>query len=219
MERLSFIAAYLAGVMTSFTPCVYPILPIIISFIGSQTNSSQKKKVFLTLIYILGTAVTYSTLGAIASFTGSVFGITQNSFLANFVVGVICLIFSLSMFGIFNINFQIMKFLNPQIFKGYFGAFLLGASSGAVFSACTTPVLGTILTIVATKKNVVFGIFLLFSFALGLSTTIFLAGIFTGLIIRLPKKGVWMVYIEKFFAVILLIISFFYLSKAIKLIF
>ncbi|MFN3550310.1 MAG: cytochrome c biogenesis protein CcdA [Endomicrobiia bacterium] len=219
MVNLSFIAAYLAGVATSFTPCVYPILPIIISFIGSQTDSSQKKKFFLTLIYILGTATMYSVLGAVASFTGSVFGVTQNSFLANFVVGIICLIFSLSMFGMFNINFQVMKFLNPQVFKGYFGAFLLGATSGAVFSPCSTPVLGTILTIVATRQNVIFGIFLLFSFALGLSTTIFLAGIFSGVVTKLPKRGIWMVYIEKFFATVLLAISLYYLFKALKLIF
>lgn len=219
MENLSFIAVYLAGVATSFTPCVYPILPIIISFIGAQGETSQKKKVLLTLIYILGTSTMYSILGIIASITGSIFGMAQNSFLVNFIVGIVCLVFALSMFGMFSINLQIVKFFNPQVFKGYFGAFLLGATSGAVFSPCTTPVLGTILTIVATKQNIIFGSVLLFVFSLGLSTTIFLAGIFTGFLTKLPKSGKWMLIIEKLFAVILLLVSLYYFLKAARLIF
>lgn len=219
MTGLTILSAYIAGVVTSFTPCVYPLLPIVVSFIGSQSEASYKKKMMLTLIYILGTAVIYSFLGIVASLTGSIFGLAQNSFLANFFVGVVCLLFSLSMFGVFSINLQLNRIINPSIFKGYIGAFLLGATSGAVFSPCTTPVLGTILTIVATKQNIIFGSILLFVFSLGLSTTIFLAGLFTGFLTKLPKSGKWMLIIEKLFAVILLLVSLYYFVKAMKLIF
>lgn len=218
MEKLSVLTVYIAGVATSFTPCVYPLLPIIISFIGSQAGLSQKKKILLTLIYILGTSTVYSMLGIIASLTGSIFGMTQNSFLVNLIVGIICLIFSLSMFGVFSINFQFDRFFTGKILKGYLGAFVLGATSGTVFSPCTTPVLGTILTIVATKQNVVLGGMLLFVFALGLSTTVLLAGIFTGFVTKLPKSGKWTVVVEKIFALILLAVSLYYLLKAIRLI-
>ncbi|MCX7715791.1 MAG: sulfite exporter TauE/SafE family protein [Endomicrobia bacterium] len=219
MEKLSLITVYLAGVATSFTPCVYPLLPIIVSYIGAQAEESQKKKVLLTLIYVSGTALTYSVLGLIASLTGSIFGFTQNSFLVNFLVGIICLFFSLSMFGWFNLNIQVSTLFKPQVFKGYFGAFVLGVTSGAVFSPCTTPVLGTILTIVATKQNVVFGSVLLFVFALGLSTTVLLAGIFTGFITKLPRRGKWMLVIEKLFALGLLIVAIYYIIKATKILF
>ncbi|MCS7152238.1 MAG: sulfite exporter TauE/SafE family protein [Endomicrobia bacterium] len=218
MQNLSFLAVYLAGVATSFTPCVYPLLPIIISYIGTQAEETQKKKILLTLFYVFGTSLTYAVLGLVASLTGKVFGMVQNSFIVNFLVSIICLFFSLSMFGLFNLSVQLSNFIKPQLFKGYLGGFMLGATSGAVFSPCTTPVLGTILTIVATKQNIVFGSLLLFVFALGLSTTIFLAGVFTGFLTKLPKKGKWMLVIERLSALVLLLISLLYLYKAVRLI-
>lgn len=218
MKGLTILTVYLAGVGTSFTPCVYPLLPIIISFIGAQSGTSYKKRVILTLIYILGTAFVYSLLGVIASLTGSIFGLTQNSFLTNFIVGIICLIFSLSMFGLFSINLQLSRLISPSFFKGYAGAFILGATSGTVFSPCTTPVLGTVLSIVATKQDIIFGSVLLFIFALGLSTTLFLAGVITGFLTNLPRSGKWMVVIEKIFATVLLFIGLCYVFKAVKLI-
>lgn len=217
-SEVSFITAYIAGVATSFTPCVYPLLPIIVSFIGAQSGTSYKKKVLMTLVYILGTSIVYSFLGVTASLTGKIFGLAQNSFLANFIVGVICLVFSLAMFGVFNFNLQFGRIINPTIFKGYIGAFVLGATSGAVFSPCTTPVLGTILTLVASRQNILYGGVLLFIFALGLSTTLFLAGIFSGFLTKLPKSGKWTIVIEKVFGFVLFLVAFYYLFKAIKII-
>lgn len=214
MGSLSIFAVYIAGVMTSFTPCVYPLIPIVVSFIGAQAELSLSKRVLLTLVYILGTSLVYSILGAVAALSGSIFGLTQNSFLANLIVGVICLIFSLSLFGLFSINIQLTRFVPTTLFKGYVGGFILGATSGLVFSPCTTPVLGSILTLVATKQSVIYGITLLFIFALGLSTTIFLAGIFSGILTKLPKSGKWNLIVEKIFATILLIISIYYFLKA-----
>ncbi len=217
MGSLSVLAVYIAGVMTSFTPCVYPLIPIVVSFIGAQAELSLSKRVLLTLVYILGTSLVYSILGAAAALSGSLFGLTQNSFWTNLIVGIICLVFSLSLFGVFSINIQLTKFVSPTLFKGYIGGFILGATSGLVFSPCTTPVLGSILTLVATKQSVIYGVILLFVFALGLSTTIFLAGIFSSVLTKLPKSGKWNLVIEKLFATILLLVSFYYLFKSIKL--
>ncbi len=215
MNYLSIIPVYLSGVATSFTPCVYPLLPIVISYIGAQAEASFKKKIFLTLSYVLGTALVYTSLGIAASVFGLLFGQIQQSFVVNFLVGVICLIFSLSMFGVFNLSINIP--VSSKFFKGPFGGFVLGATSGLVFSPCTTPVLGTILAVVSTKQNVLFGAVLLFFFALGLSTTIFLAGLFSGILTKLPKSGKWNLIIEKIFAFVLLIVAMYYIAKGIKI--
>ncbi len=215
MNFLSIIPVYLSGVATSFTPCVYPLLPIVVSYIGAQAKESFKKKIFLTLSYVLGTALVYTILGIVASVFGLLFGQIQQSFVVNFLVGVICLIFSLSMFGVFNLSINIS--VSNKFFKGPFGGFVLGATSGLVFSPCTTPVLGTILTIVSTKQNVVYGAVLLFFFALGLSTTIFLAGVFSGILTKLPKSGKWNLIIEKIFAMVLFVVAVYYIVKSVKL--
>jgi len=215
MNYLSIIPVYLSGVATSFTPCVYPLLPIVISYIGAQAEASFKKKIFLTLSYVLGTALVYTSLGIAASVFGLLFGQIQQSFVVNFLVGVICLIFSLSMFGVFNLSINIP--VSSKFFKGPFGGFVLGATSGLVFSPCTTPVLGTILAVVSTKQNVLFGAVLLFFFALGLSTTIFLAGLFSGILTKLPKSGKWNLIIEKIFAFVLLIVAGYYIAKSINI--
>jgi cytochrome c-type biogenesis protein len=86
-----------------------------------------------------------------------------------------------------------------------------------VFSPCTTPVLGTILTIVSTKQSVVYGAVLLFFFALELSTTIILAGLFSSVLTKLPKSGKWNLIIEKIFAVVLLIVALYYIVKGIRI--
>ncbi len=215
-ENLSFIAVYFAGVAASFTPCVYPLIPIVISFIATQATQTSYKKFLLTTVYVLGVATTYSILGMIASLTGTLFGLVQNTPWANLVVSIILLIFSLSMFGRLNINFQ-LPIINPTLLKGYLGGFVLGATSGLVFSPCTTPILGAILTLVATKQNLLYAGSLLFVFSLGLSTTLLFTGFFSSVVTKLPKSGKWSVVIEKIFAVVLAVLSLYYFLKATNL--
>ncbi|MCS7231321.1 MAG: cytochrome c biogenesis protein CcdA [Elusimicrobiota bacterium] len=212
--EITLIGAYLAGVATSFTPCVYPLIPIVVAYIGAQSEASVGKRVVLTLIFVLGVSITYSLLGGLASISGSVFGLIQNSFWTNLVVAFVCLVFSFSMFGIFKINFNLQGIINPSIFKGYLGSLVLGATSGLVFSPCSTPVLGTILVIVATQQKLFEGMILLFVFSLGLSTTLLVAGIFSGIATKLPKPGRWSIVIEKIFALVLLAVSIYYFYRA-----
>jgi thiol:disulfide interchange protein DsbD len=215
MNYFSILTVYISGVATSFTPCVYPLLPIVISYIGAQAEANFNKKVFLLISYVLGTAIVYTILGIVASVFGLLFGQIQQSFIVNFLVGIICLLFSLSMFGVFSLSINIP--VANKFFHGPFGGFVLGATSGLVFSPCTTPVLGTILTIVSTKQSVVYGAVLLFFFALGLSTTIILAGLFSSVLTKLPKSGKWNLIIEKIFAVALLVVAVYYIVKGIRI--
>ena len=145
---LAILLAYLAGVVTSFTPCVYPVIPITVGFIGAQGANSKSRGFFLSLFYVLGLAVVYSSLGAFAALTGRLFGSLSTSPLAYFMAANICIFFGLSMFDV--IIIQAPSFIRNHQFtggksRGIISAFFFGAISGFVIAPCTAPVLGTLL--------------------------------------------------------------------------
>ncbi|OGS46067.1 MAG: hypothetical protein A2539_03520 [Elusimicrobia bacterium RIFOXYD2_FULL_34_15] len=206
--------AIVVGFLTSLTPCVYPIIPIIISYVGGQSGGSKIKGFLLSIFYALGIAVIYSLLGAIAALSGNFFGDFQASFWPNLLVGNLCLLFGLSMLDIFIFQIPFLSQFQTKRGKGLLGAFFFGMISGLVASPCTAPVLLIILTFVATKQNLPYGIIVLFSFSIGLSLILVLAGTFAGILTSLPKSGVWMVKIKKAFGYIFIAIAEYYFIQA-----
>jgi cytochrome c-type biogenesis protein len=204
---LSFLAVYLGGVLISFTPCIYPVVPITVAFIGAR-GGSKGRAFFLSLIYVLGMAVTYTILGAVAALSGKLFGQIQSNPWTYFVIGNICILMGLSMFDLFALSVRTPDFITRMQSKkrmaGVAGGFLVGAASGLVMGPCTAPVLGVILSYAATRQNVAFASGLMFVFACGMGTLLILAGTFAGLLAGIPKSGVWMVRISRLFGWILL---------------
>jgi len=204
---LSFVAVYLGGVLISFTPCIYPVIPITVAFIGAR-GGSKGRSFFLSLIYVLGMAVTYTILGAFAALSGKLFGQIQSNPWTYFVIGNICILMGLSMFDVFTISVRTPAFIARMQSKkkmgGIAGGFLVGAASGLVMGPCTAPVLAVILSYAATRQNVAYASGLMFIFACGMGTLLILAGTFAGLLAGIPKSGVWMVRISRLFGWILL---------------
>ncbi|MBU4370930.1 MAG: sulfite exporter TauE/SafE family protein [Proteobacteria bacterium] len=204
---LSFLAVYLGGVLISFTPCIYPVVPITVAFIGAR-GGSKGRAFFLSLIYVLGMAVTYTILGAVAALSGKLFGQIQSNPWTYFVIGNICILMGLSMFDLFALSVRTPDFItrvqSKKRTEGIAGAFGVGAASGLVTGPCTAPVLAVLLSYAATRQNVAFASALMFVFALGMGTLLILAGTFTGLLAGIPKSGVWMVRINRLFGWILL---------------
>lgn len=211
---LAIAAAYLGGVLTSFTPCVYPIIPITVTYIGARGQGSKLRGFFLCLTHVLGISVTYSALGAFAALTGRIFGDISTNPWAFLLAGNIILFLSLSMLGLYNI--QTLGFLARfQTSKsgGHLGAFLIGLVAGLVAAPCTAPILGAILTFVAQKQNLLMGISMLFVFAYGLGTILILLGTFASFATSLPKPGPWMERIKKGFGWIMLIVAEYFLIQ------
>ncbi len=204
---LAFIAAYLGGLVISFTPCTYPLIPVTVGFIGAQGASSKLRGFLLSLFYVLGLAVMYAALGAVAALSGKLFGQMQTTPLVYFIMANVCLIMGLSMLDVFKISIPIpqgmMKY-SAGGKKGFMASFLLGAASGFVIGPCTAPVLGVLLGFVALQTHVLLGIGLLFAFALGMGTLLILVGTFAGFISSLPRSGAWMTIITRVFGVILI---------------
>lgn len=202
---LAFAAAYLAGVLTSFTPCVYPVIPITVGYIGAR-NVQGQARALISMAYVLGLAVVYAALGIIASLTGKLFGAAATHPLTYFIVANICLVFGLAMLDVFQIPMLgLTKGAVPTKKPGLLGAFAIGATSGLIIGPCTAPVLGAILIYVARQGNAVYGASLLFTFAVGMGTLLVFVASFAGLLASLPKSGPWLESVKKIFGFLLIL--------------
>ena len=213
---ISLIASYGGGLLTSFTPCVYPIIPILVGYVGAKSEKSKRRGFILSLLFVLGLSITYSILGAVASLTGTMFGQIQSSPWAYLIIGNIILLLGLSMLDVYQI--RLPQFLQgrglKQSKKGFLGSLSLGFASGFIAAPCTVPVSGVLLAYVASQQNIAFGVLLLFVFSLGMGTLLIIAGTFTGILSALPKSGKWMVIIKKGLGWLILITAEYFLIQA-----
>lgn len=209
---MSFVAAFLGGILTSFTPCVYPMIPITAGYVGSRNLGGSKVRGFVfSLSYVLGMALTYSLLGVFAAATGRFFGQISTNPYAYLIVANIIIILGLSMLDVFTIPSFPKASSSDR--GGILGAILIGMASGFVAAPCTAPVLGVMLAYVATTRDILLGWSLLFVFSFGMGLLLILVGTFSGLMASLPRSGEWMVKIKKGFGVFMILVGEYFLIK------
>ena len=209
-----FVFAFFGGLLASFTPCVYPLIPISTGYIIGNAQNSKIKGFLLSLFYVTGIAITYSSLGILAVLTGRIFGEFSVNPVVNLISGIIILVFGLSMFDLFHFNFTLNLKLPRHSKRSYFLALLLGLVSGLMISPCLTPILGAILAYLSTTKNIFYGGFLLFSFSYGMGLVFILIGTFGVSFTGLPKSGKWMVLIKKACAGIIVLTGLYFIIAA-----
>ena len=214
VKIIDYFLVFGAGLMVSFTPCIYPLIPITLSTIVPKAEGSRLKAFYLSLVYVLGIAITYSVLGLIAGLTGTLFGNISTHPLSYLAIGISCILLGLSMLEILRI--PIRPILNIKIFpkQGFVSTFLFGLVSGLVIGPCTFPVLSSLLIYVSDKKNIFLGATLLFTFAYGLGFVLILVGTFSGLLASLPKPGRWMVWIKRLCGASLVLIGIYFILKS-----
>ncbi len=205
--------AFLAGLLTSLMGCVYPLIPVAMAVIGTRETQSRLGSFGLSLVYVLGMCLLYTTLGLIFAALGKAFGSWMGS---PWVVGGIVLFFvvmALSIAGVFEFRLpgSLERKLNQMGGKGITGAFLAGLVSGLVMAPCTGPVLSVILVFIAKTQSFFFGFWLLFFLSLGTGFLFLLIGTFSGLVTRLPKSGSWMEIVRALFAMLMMGMAFFFL--------
>lgn len=208
------LAAFAAGVLTSATPCVYPMIPITISVIGANSETSKLKNFFLAIVYVSGMALIYSILGVISASTGMFFGYISTNPWIFLAIGNLCILFAIWMMGWINMpNWSVNIKIQNQKGK-YLLVFVSGIASGLIAAPCTAPVLAVILSFVATTGDAVYGGLILFIFAFGMGTLLIVIGTFSGIAGSIPKPGVWMNRIKVLLSLIILLAGEYFLLRA-----
>lgn len=210
--------AFITGLLLSFSPCTYPMIPITVSIFGGQQRSIGRGFV-LSLFYVGSMAVVYGLMGLIVSLVGGVFGAWLASPAVVITIAIVFVVFSLSMFGLYELNVPMslrQKLGTAKTGGGVFGAIILGIVAALVVSPCVGPFVAGILLYVATNGSPVIGFLVLFCFAIGLGTLYIIIGTFSSAINALPNSGDWMEQVKKFFGFVLLMMAIYFLQTLIS---
>lgn len=203
-----------AGVLTSLTPCIYPMIPITASVIAGTAGerASRWRTLSLTLTYVLGLALLYAVLGLIAGMSGSLFGTVSANPWARFAIANMLLFFGLVMLDVFPIAApeRLMSWAGSLGGGSYPAVFLLGATSGIVAAPCGAPAFAAVLTWVSTSGSGALGFIYLFVFSLGMTALLVVVGLFSGTLARLPRSGRWMIWVKRIAGVILILMAEYY---------
>ena len=211
---------FIAGVLTSLAPCIYPMIPITAAIVGGsavgEAPRARSRTVFLTLTYVLGLSLAYASVGLFAGLTGTLFGSVSTNPWAYFTMANLLIIAALAMLEVIPVRVPAWLLTRAATAgKGgsLYGVFVMGAASGLVAAPCSAPVMAAVLTWVTATKSGVLGFIYLFVFSLGMCTLLVLVGLFSGTLARLPKAGTWMVWIKRLFALIMLGVAEYYLVQ------
>jgi cytochrome c-type biogenesis protein len=209
-----------AGVLTSLTPCIYPMIPITAAIVGGQSVGglvpTRWRALLLSLTYAIGLALVYSALGLFAGLTGTIFGSVSTNPWLYFAMANVLIIAALAMLDVLPVRVpaSIMQRAATAGDGGRFsGALAMGAMSGLVAAPCSAPVMAAVLTWVTQTKSAWLGFMYLFAFSLGMCALLVVVGTSTGALSRLPRAGVWMARVKKVFAFIMLGVAEYYLIK------
>jgi len=204
---------FVGGVLTSLTPCVYPLIPITLSIFGARGDEVKRgRAIALAAAYVGGIAAMYTSLGIFFALAGRAFGTFMASPVVIVPIAIVFLIMAASMFGAFEMNLPpaVQERLNRVGGAGFPGAFGMGLVSGVIAAPCTGPVLASILTYVATTRSVVFGGSLLFTYALGMGVLFF---VLAATAARLPRSGPWMDAVKSVFGIVMILAALYFLRN------
>lgn len=210
-----FLVAFGVGFLTSLTPCVYPMIPIVVGVFGARDKDTGRGAAFmLATCYVLGMAVLYSVLGVIFSYAGG----SAGALLANPAVViplvVVYLALAASMFGAFELGLPmgLQNRLSMVGGKGYGGAFAMGLVGGLTAAPCTGPFTVGLATAVGKSGNVLLGGGAMFVFALGMGVLFWILAVFT---VSLPRSGKWMEGVKSFGGIALIAVALYFLTPVV----
>jgi cytochrome c-type biogenesis protein len=211
---------FVAGVLTSLTPCIYPMIPITAAIVGGQTagdvRTGRWRPLLLSLTYVVGLATVYSALGLFAGLTGTLFGTISTNPWLYFAMANVLVLAALALLDVLPVRIPaalIARASTAGTGGRFSGAFIMGAMSGLVAAPCSAPVMAGVLTWVTTTKSAWLGFAYLFAFSLGMCALLVAVGVSSGTLSRMPRAGIWMARIQKVFAFVMLGVAEYYLIK------
>ena len=213
---------FAGGVLTSLTPCIYPMIPITAAIVGGSEASAgpagkaRWRPLGLTLTYVFGLALVYSALGLFAGLSGTLFGTVSTNPWLYFLMANVLILAALAMLDVVPVRVPsvlLSRASSAGTAGRYSGALVMGALSGLVAAPCSAPVMAAVLTWVSTTHSATLGFVYLFVFSLGMCTLLVVVGLSSGSLTRLPRAGVWMVWVKRLFALVMLVVGEYYLVK------
>lgn len=206
------------GLALSFTPCVFPMYPILTSIIVGQGDKLSNKRAFnLSFFYVQGMAITYTLLGIVVALAGAQFQAMFQHPSVLIVLSIVFILLALSMFGAFNLALpsswqnKLTQLSNKQEGGSYLGVVSMGAISGLVASPCTTAPLTGALIYISQTGDIAIGASALYALSLGMGLPLLILGSSGGKL--LPKAGNWMNVIKNVFGILLLAVPIFLLER------
>jgi thioredoxin:protein disulfide reductase len=210
----ALLLAFLGGLALNLTPCVYPVIPLTVSFFGGQSGS-PRRVLGLASLYVLGMASMYSALGVGAALSGRLFGVALQSPWVLSGVAAVLVLLAFSMFGYYDLRMPSFLMQRAGARAGGAGAFAMGMLVGVVAAPCVGPFVLGLLAFVAARQSAGLGFLLFFALALGLGLPYLFLGAFSGNLSRLPRAGAWMDGVKKVFGWALIAMAAYFLKTVV----
>ncbi|MBN2483282.1 MAG: sulfite exporter TauE/SafE family protein [Candidatus Omnitrophica bacterium] len=213
-------ASFLAGVIASFSPCIYPLLPVTAGVIGAYSLGSHRRGFLMSIVFVSGIAFIYTILGVLAATLGFFLGALAVNPLVYLGIGVFFLLLGLSLLDVVSFGFfrwQCDQSGVCRLTSPYVALFVAGMIAGFTALPCLFPIVGTILSLIALQRDIVYGGVSLFFFAFGYGMLLVGVGTFAGFISKLPKSGNWLIIVRKCVGIFLLILSGLFFLRAVTL--
>lgn len=199
------------GLALNLTPCVYPVIPLTLSFFASQASTQGRRPFRLAVVYVLGMSTTYSSLGVAAALSGRLFGSALQSPWVVGGVAAVLVALALSMFGLYDLQMPSSWMQKAGARSGLAGAYAMGLLVGVVAAPCVGPFVLGLLAFVAARQQAGLGFLFFFVLSLGLGLPYLFLGAFSGSLARLPRAGMWMESVKKAFGWVLLAMAAYFL--------
>jgi thioredoxin:protein disulfide reductase len=201
---LGLLFIFLGGLALNLTPCIYPLIPITISFFGAQSSGNKMQGIMMGVFYALGMAITYTGLGLFAALTGSLLGTALQNPLVIIGVALVLAALATSMFGLWEIRVpQKLALAGNKNRSGFLGSLLMGFLVGFIAAPCIGPFVLSLLVYVGKLGNPFMGFLLFFVLSMGLGLPYVFLAAFSSAINKLPRSGEWMIGVKIIFGFIL----------------
>jgi thiol:disulfide interchange protein DsbD len=210
---LTLAGVFLGGLALNLTPCVYPFVPITVSYFGGRGSDKAGLLALHSLFYLLGLALTNSTLGVVAALTGGLLGAVLQHPAVLIAIAAILVGLALSFFGLWELKLPaFVTQAASRSYGGYGGSLFMGLTLGVVAAPCIGPFLIGLLTYVASTGNPYLGFVLFFTLSLGLGIPLAILAFFSGRLERLPRSGEWMIWVRKLLGWVLVAMAAYFIK-------
>ena len=217
----TLLGIFVGGIALNLTPCVYPMIPITVSYFGgratSDTAHGKSRLVVHGLCYLLGLSFTNSVLGVIAALTGSLMGAVLQHPAVLVAVAAVLIVFATSLFGLWELRLPGgLTQAAAKSYTGYFGSLFMGLTLGVVAAPCIGPFVLGLLTWVASMGSPWLGFIVFFTLSIGLGLPLFILALFSGQLQRLPRSGGWMLWVRKLMGWVLVGMAAYFLKPILR---